>query len=120
MPVSLALNYVLDPILGAVGAAISILAAELIIFTYQFKCIRAIRLMLFPMGNCVKIAAGNICAIAATVVVTRMIADASILIIVAAQLIVYFTALVLTLVVMRESLAESAFKRIGNGTNSKA
>lgn len=120
VPVSLALNYVLDPILGAVGAAISILAAELIIFTYQFKCIRAIRLMLFPMGNCVKIAAGNICAIAATVVVTRMIADASILIIVAAQLIVYFTALVLTLVVMRESLAESAFKRIGNGTNSKA
>ena len=47
VPVSLVLNYTLDPMMGAVGAAISIFVAELLIFIYQFRCIRAMRSMLF-------------------------------------------------------------------------
>lgn len=120
VPVSLVLNYTLDPMMGAVGAAISIFVAELLIFIYQFRCIRAMRSMLFPMSNCVKIMVGNMCAIAVTVIVTRMLMGTSILLLVSAQLIAYFITLILMLIATGENLAKMAFQRLGNEPNADA
>lgn len=107
VPISLVLNIVLDPVLGAIGAAVSILIAEMCIFSYQFYCVRGMGSRLFPVKNTMKIILGNVIALVLGSLVRDAIGFASPFASVLACVAVYFGVLALILIIVREDMAAS-------------
>ena len=101
------MNIVLDPVLGAIGAAVSILIAEICIFSYQLYCVRGMGSRLFPVKNTMKIILGNVIALVLGSLVRDTIGFASPFASVLACVAVYFGVLVLILIIVREDMAAS-------------
>lgn len=102
VPVSLVLNLVLDPVLGSVGAALSILCAEAVIFAVQLWKAKDYSMELFGVRNVAKVIVGNAAAVAVSLVALGMVdgmpADTGIVL----SLLVYFGPLLVVLAALRE------------------
>lgn len=102
VPVSVLLNFLLDPWFGALGAAVSMLCAETIIFIVQLHAARDMIGVLFRRPNIAKIVVANVAAAGAGIFALWALGGASVFATIAASIPCYFGVLLAILLILRE------------------
>lgn len=102
VPVSILLNFLLDPWFGALGAAVSMLCAEAVILGIQAYAARDMLPTMFGWANAAKVVAANTASVVVSLCALRVLGGASDLTVIAASVPCYFGVLLVSLLVLRE------------------
>lgn len=115
VPVSVLLNFLLDPAMGALGAAASMLCAEVAIFAVQFYAARDMARVVFAKMNLAKVVVANVAASIAGLCALRVFGGAPAPVVIAVSIPCYFGVLLASLFILRENGARLLIETVLRG-----